>query len=58
MRLTGILITAYNYLKGICEDIRAKLSYVVLGNIARAVTTKHSSECADWTLGKPFLPGG
>lgn len=33
-RLTGILITAYNYLKGICEDIRAKLSYVVLNNIA------------------------
>lgn len=57
-RLTGILITAYNYLKGIREDIRAKLSYVVLNNIARAMTTNCSSEGVDWTLGKPFLPGG
>lgn len=57
-RLIGILMTAYNCLKEICEDIRAKLSSVVLDNIAKAMTTDFSSEDSDWRLGKPFLPGG
>jgi len=57
-QLTGILLTACNYLQGICDDRRAKVSHVVLNNIARAMTTNCSLEGADWMLGNLFLPGG
>lgn len=57
-RLTGILITAYNCLKGIYEDIGAKLSYMPLNSIARATIMHCSSEGSGLTLGKPSLPGG
>lgn len=55
-RLIGIVITAYNYLRRICEDIRGKLSYIVLNNRKRAMTTNRSYEGTDWTRGAQLPP--